>query len=727
MPFGLTNAPAVFQRLMQQVLTNLNPAAGSDWVVVYIDDVLVFSRTLEEHLDHLQRVITRLQEVGLKLKPAKCHFAREQVEYLGHLITPSGLKPNPKLVAAVGEFPAPHDLKTVRQFLGLSSYYRRFIRGYAAVARPLHQLTRKDTEFVWTEQCQAAFKELKQKLTTAPVLAYPMVDHDFTLETDASIRGLGAVLSQKQADGLLHPVAYASRSLSGPEANYRITELETLAVVWAITYFHHYLYGRGVMVLTDHSAVKAVLETQNPSGKHARWWTRVYGTGVKTVKIVHRSGKSNANADALSRCPQATAPQEGIAQGEVQVAQVSATDLRSLLSAPPCQGLETDSFAQEQRKDPNLDVLAVFLETGKLPQEEDQARKVALQSPLSVLLDAILYFVDPKQDQRKRAAVPSHMREQLIDEAHRGLTGGHFSGARVFRTLSRRWWWDGMYGEVMRQVKRCPECAIVSGGGKVALPPLHPIPVQRPFQILAVDVMDLPTTSQGNKHVIVFQDYLTKWPMVYAIPDQKAHRVARLLVEEIVPFFGVPEALLSDRGANLLSHLMRDVCSLLGIKKLNTTAYHPQCNGMVERFNRSLKTMLRKHAARFGLQWDCYLSGVLWAYRNTPHDCTGEKPSFLLFGMDLRSPTEAAILPATPLEPSTVEDYREELTLNLASARELAVKSLQRSQQRSKTWYDKTKSSEVVLCRRLGTRSLPTRGDREKPQAFPTLAWPLPC
>ena len=195
------------------------------------------------------------------------------------------------------------------------------------------------------------------------------------------------------------------------------------------------------------------------------------------------------------------------------------------------------------------------------------------------------------------------MREQLIDEAHRGLTGGHFSGARIFHTLSRRWWWDGMYGEVMQQVKRCPECAIVSGGGKVALPPLHPIPVQRPFQILAVDMMDLPTTSQENQHVIVFQDYLTKWPMVYAILDQKAHRVARLLVEEIVPFFSVAEASLSDRGANLLSHLMRDVCSLLGIKKLNTTAYHPQCNGMVERFNRLLKMMLRKHAARFGLQW----------------------------------------------------------------------------------------------------------------------------
>ena len=293
MPFGLTNAPAVFQRLMHSVLMGLNPPAGPDWVAVYIDDVLVFSHTLKEHLEHIRSVITRLQEVGLKLKPAKCHFAREEVEYLGHLITPNGLRPNPKLVAAVQEFPTPHNPKTVRQFLGLSSYYRRFIRGYATIARPLHRLTHKGTEFIWNVACQEAVEELRRKLTSAPVLSYPALDKDFVLETDASIQGLGAVLSQKQIDGLLHPVAYASRSLSGP------AELETLAVVWAITYFHSYLYGREVTVFTDHSAVKTVLETPNPSGKHARWWTRVYGTGVKSVKIIHRSGKSNVNADAL--------------------------------------------------------------------------------------------------------------------------------------------------------------------------------------------------------------------------------------------------------------------------------------------------------------------------------------------------------------------------------------------------------------------------------------------
>ena len=229
-------------------------------------------------------------------------------------------------------------------------------------------------------------------------------------------------------------------------------------------------------------------------------------------------------------------------------------------------------------------------------------------------------------------------------------------------TVCRRWWWPTIYRD-MEFCKNCPDCALVSGAGRKYKPPFHPIPVQRPFQIFGVDIMELPVTDEGNRYVIVFQDFLTKWPLVFPSPDQKAIRIARLVAEEVVPMFGVPESLLSDRGTNLLANVMMDVCSLLGITKLNTTAYHPQCNGMVERMNRTLKAMLRKHAVKFGPQWDKFLPGVLWAYHNAPHETTKEKPSFLMFGLDLRSPTEAALLPDSTLEPSDVSDYREELTL----------------------------------------------------------------
>ena len=190
-----------------------------------------------------------------------------------------------------------------------------------------------------------------------------------------------------------------------------------------------------------------------------------------------------------------------------------------------------------------------------------------------------------------RAVVPTHLCRQLMDDYHRGPSGSHYSADKLFRTMSRHWWWQEMRRDMVQFTRNCPECTIVSGGGKTVYPPLHPIEVQKPFQIIGVHIMDLPVTKQGNHRVLVFQDHFTKWPMVYAIPDQKSQQIMRILCEEIVPMFGIPEALLSDRRANLLSHRMQDVCKLLGIKKLNTTSYHPQCNGMVEQLHRTLKTM----------------------------------------------------------------------------------------------------------------------------------------
>ena len=266
-----------------------------------------------------------MKDVGLKLKPSKCKFAQCELEYLGHIVSPDGLNTNPRLIAAVQDFPTPQSVHDVRRFLGLASYYRRFICNFARIARPLHQLTRKGAEFVWAGDCEEAFRELKKKLTTAPVLAYPDFSHDFVLETDASVQGIGAVLGQYQKDHKLHPVAYASKALSHAEERYGITELETLAVV---SHFHHYLYGNTVTVFTDHTAVKAVLETPNPSAKHARWWSRVYGRGVKEVKIVYRPGRENKNADALSRHPQLPAPTVGIAEDEVQVFPITAEEGR---------------------------------------------------------------------------------------------------------------------------------------------------------------------------------------------------------------------------------------------------------------------------------------------------------------------------------------------------------------------------------------------------------------
>ena len=266
MPFGLSNAPATFQRLMGRVLSGLVPKK----CMVYLDDVLVIGRIFQEHLDNLREVLERLRYAGLQLKPKKCHLAQSEVVYLDFVISPLGISADTKKVDAVNGFLIPKDVKQLRSFLGLASYYRRFILDFSKIASPLFALTKKDVSYVWSEECQQAFNELKVQLIKAPVLVYPDFTERFVLETDASGLGLGAVLSQKQPDGKVAPIAY-SLCLQGHEKNYGISELEALAVVWIIKHFRTYLYGHPCDVITDHKALQALLNIPHPSGKLARW------------------------------------------------------------------------------------------------------------------------------------------------------------------------------------------------------------------------------------------------------------------------------------------------------------------------------------------------------------------------------------------------------------------------------------------------------------------------
>lgn len=288
------------------------------------------------------------------------------------------------------------------------------------------------------------------------MLSYPCFDRPFLLETDASSAGIGAVLSQQQEDGQVHPIAYASRALSPAESKYAVTELETLAVVWAMSYFHSFLYGHSVTVYTDHSAVKAILDTPDPSGKHARWWTKVYGRGVKIVTMRYCPRKADANADALSRSPQVPAPEAGLAEGEVQVAVVDSSrqsvgdmTIGSLLQSDTVSTPQT-SFEDEQRKDQEVMDVIKLLEERVLPEDQNRAHKLALQEHLFTIIDQVLYHLDSKQGHQKQAVVPRHLRKMVMEETHRGRMSGHFSGARLFNTLKRHWWWEGMFGDAQQ-------------------------------------------------------------------------------------------------------------------------------------------------------------------------------------------------------------------------------------------------------------------------------------
>lgn len=525
--------------------------------------------------------------------------------------------------------------------------------------------------------CQDAFGALKDRLVSPPVLAYPNFSKPFVLHTDASGVGLGAVLEQEQEDGKLHPVSYASRTLSKQESKYGITDLEALGVVWACKHYRAYLLGHHCAVVTDHAPLKAMLKAKHPSGKLARW------AGIISeldLDIQYRPGRRHSHADALSRS-QADVGNQICTDIDGAVAQVTSSE-----SPIP---IGTEELMKQQMEDENLQAVRRYLVEGSLPEDEAKAKKMVLEKERFSLLEGVLYYVDAGGQHRLRIVVPKSMRETLMKETHSGPFGGHFAARGLYNTLSRLYWWDGMFGDVVRWCRSCLTCAAYQGCGQRAKPALQPIPVGAPFDRVGVDILEMPRTVNGNRYVVVFMEYLTKWVEAYAVADQTSETIAQLLVDHVVCRHGVPGQLLSDRGPNLLSNLLLDVCDLLGMKKINTTAYHPQTDGLVERMNKTLRSMLAKHAQTFGPDWDVHLQQVLFAYRVKPQESTKESPFYLLYGRDARLPTETALSQPLTLYQENLEDYRASLVAGLSEAWETARECITKAQKKQKTQHDK--------------------------------------
>ena len=673
MPFGLCNAPATFQRVMQQVL------AGVEWdsVFSFIDDLLVASKTFSEHLNHLREVLQRLRAANLRLKTRKCSLLREETTYLGHVISTKGIKPDPAKTRQVENYPHPTDATKVRQFVGLASFYRRFIPNFATVAAPLHYLTKKNVMFCWTPECEDAFQKLKKLLVTAPVLAYPRfgAGQSFVLETDASGVGLGAILSQEQEDGTIHPVAYASRSLDKHERNYGISELETLGLVWAVRYFRPYILGHPCTVYTDHVACLSILNTEKPSGKLARWALTIQEMDL-TIK--HKPGNANSNADALSRN---VAVVNSVTTSEEEE-EVTDQDLQSL--------------REQQWEDPKLKPMLQYLSDKILPCDKAAATRIVMESKHYDLMDGVLRFENPAFPKRWCVVVPQELKQQTLEEAHGGCFAGHFSENKVYDRLRRYAWWKGMRADVRRYCRGCLVCVSRRGPGKGLRPPLHPIAVGEPFHRVAVDVLQLPKTVNGNQYVIVFMDYLTKWPEAFAAADQTAETIARLFVEQIICRHGIPQELLSDRGQNFLSNLIQEICKVLQVKKLNTSGYHPQTDGLVEKFNSTLIEMIAKCAAEKPLEWDVKLPYLLFAYRSSAQESTKESPFYLVYGRDPRIPTSTVLSQSRSVYAVDIDDYKSEFATNLSEAWKLARSNIEQAQTRQKKQYDK-RAREVDL------------------------------
>ena len=347
---------------------------------------------------------------------------------------------------------------------------------------------------------------------------------------------------------------------------------------------------------------------------------------------------------------------------------------------------EDITLSEKQRWDPHLQSVIAYLEDDVLPVDEKKARELVLAKTQYTMVDKVLYRVEP--DKTLRMVVPESDRESLFHEAHSGKYGGHLREVKIHSRLSHHYWWPGMRQDIVKWCRTCLVCATRSVGKQIK-PFLTPIPVDGPFDWIGVDVLQLPKSSRGNCYAIVFMDYFTKWPEVFLATDQTALTIAKLLVEEVISRHGVPRELLSDRGASFLSKLLAEICLLMGIKKVNTTAYHPQTDGLVERFNRTLLDMLSKTVQSGRQDWDVRLPYVLFAYRATMQHSMGESPFFLMYGRDPQLPAKAAL--CSPVVRSTIciDDYKSQMQQTLSAAWKLAQEHIKKAQQRQKVQHDK--------------------------------------
>ena len=685
MPFGLCNAPATFQRLMDLVL------AGLQWreCLVYLDDVIILGRDFEEHLNNIRSVLQRLRDAGLRLKPSKCSFFQQQVKYLGHIISQDGISTDPDKTNRVREWPPPSSKREVQQFLGLASYYRRFVKNFAHIAQPLHRLTQRTASFTWTHPCQEAFNELRKRLCSAPILAYPDFSRQFILDTDASDVGIGAVLSQVDDEGQERVVAYGSRTLSKAERRYCVTRRELLAVVVFTQQYRPYLSGRKFLLRTDHGSLTWLKNFKEPEGQLARWLERLQELDFH---IVHRRGRAHTNADALSRLPCRQCGRDSHMTPPPAEHEVVAANILQ-----PLQDATYENLRGAQLADPILGPLLRGKEVGEKPGMDSlgvasraSRRLLQLWDQLTVKEGVLCRrFESPDGSSAAlQIVVPSTLRKEVLADLHEGAMGGHLGCDKTLSRLKQRFYWPGHYNDVRDWCANCGICVSRKDPSPKARAPLKNILTGYPLQIVAMDIVGpFPESAAGNTYVLVVGDYFTRWMEAYPIPNQEATTVAKKLVNEFFFRFSPPEQLHSDQGRNFESEIIAEICKLLGVVKSRTTPYHPQSDGLIERFNRTLLDMLAKAVKERPFGWEDHLQRLCLAYNTSVNQTTGYSPFYLMFGRQVRMPIDL-MYGCPDTHTVTVPQYVADLRASLRKAYENVMECMESKLDRQKEYYD---------------------------------------
>ena len=662
MPFGLCNAPAHFQRAMNKVLAGMN----FFFTCVYLDDVIVFSKTFEEHIDHLDKVLTRLEQVGLKAKLAKCSFCKKEVKYLGHIVSDEGVKVDPEKTDTVLQAPAPSNKRELRSFLGLLNYYRKFIEDYAAIAAPLSRLTGTKTAWEWGTTEQGAFDELKDRMVKAPVLAYPHPTRPTKLRTDASGHTIAGVLQQQQEDGTWRPIAFWSRSMRAAEKGYAATAREGLAAVEMVKHFRPYLEGRKFDLESDAKALTSIINNDDSSDpKLARWAIILKAKGAA---IRHRPGTEMADADALSRYPiMAERGPEAIEE-----------DL-DLYSDEVGRQLQTEWNPEEGEHTVLAGIIRSALEEGEeverpvtLKEIRDaqakddlvQKIKVCLGKPRSLkkgtieekyaqkceLVEGLLYHREqvPQTTEEYRGLwIPNvgDLRKRILTYGHGSITSGHPGVNKTVARVRLHYFWPGVSKEARRWVRQCYSCQIrktrTRDPGQV-----KSIVANSPMDLWSIDLVGpLTRTDRKSKYILTMVDHFTRLADAIPLTSKKADEVGRGILE-LTLRHGTPHKILSDRGGEFQSMWTKALHQDLRLKGISTSGYAPQTNGKCERFHRTLGNILSTLVSREEDDWDVNLPLAIFAYNTQVHSATGHTPFFLNHLREARHPWQE--VPALP-------------------------------------------------------------------------------
>ncbi|KAI3715141.1 hypothetical protein L6452_22111 [Arctium lappa] len=592
MPFGLTNAPAVFMDLMNRVC---RPYLDK-FVIVFIDDILIYSRSKEEHEKHLKLILELLRDQKLYAKFSKCEFWIREVHFLGHVVNEKGIHVDPVKIEAIKQWEAPKTPTEIRQFLGLADYYRRFIANFSKIAQPLTALTQKDKKFIWGEKQDEAFQMLKHKLCNAPILALPEGTENFVVYCDASHQGLGCVLMQKDK-----VIAYASRQLKVHEKNYTTHDLELGAVVFALKIWRHYLYGTKCTIFTDHKSLQHILDQKMLNMTQRRW---VELLNDYDCEIKYHPGKANIVADALSR-KERVKPSRARAMGILIQTSLKTQILKTQEEALKAENLNNETLHH-------------------------------LEKEFETRSDGVRYF-------RDKVWVPkvNNLRLTILEEAHRSRYSIHPGADKMYKELKEYYWWPGMKKDVAMYVNKCLTCAKVKAehqkpSGLLQQPE---IPQWKWEQISMDFVTKLPRTGKGHDSIWVIVDRLTKSAHFLPIrEDYNMERLAQLYINEIVMRHGVPISIISDRDSRFTSRFWRSFQKALGTRLNLSTSYHPQTDGQSERTIQTLEDMLRACVIDFGGSWDAHLPLVEFSYNNSYHTSIQCAPYEALYGRKCRSP-----------------------------------------------------------------------------------------